>query len=324
MHVSASIGISLYPRDSGQAALLVQYADTALYLAKEEGRYTFRFFSPELNARIHDRLHMENALRHAVERDELLLHYQPQVSLTTGRITGMEELLRWQHPVKGLIPPGDFIPIAEDIGLIPAIGTWVLRTASIQARVWQATGIPNVRVCVNLSQRQLAQPDFADRVRSILEETLCDPCLLEFEITESSVMSQPDQTIAKLQALHDMGIHLSLDDFGTGYSSLAYLKRFPLDRLKIDASFVDGAPNDANDMAIIQTMIVLTRQLKLTVVAEGVETEAQQNFLRDNDCDEYQGFLFGKPLPANDLEKLYGFPASEHYPVVITNTNNTE
>lgn len=310
LHISASVGISLYPRDGVRAAPLVQYADTALYLAKEEGRDTFRFFSPELDARIHDRLHLENDLRRAIEKDELLLHYQPLMDLATGKVTGLEVLVRWQHPTKGLIPPGDFIPIAEDIGLISAIGEWALHTAAVQARIWQVAGFSGIRLCVNLSPRQLAHSDFADKVHAIIRETGYEAHLLEFEITESSAMSNPEETIAKLQALHEMGIRLSLDDFGTGYSSLAYLKRFPLDRLKIDASFIAGIPDDSNDMAIVQTIIVLARQLGLTVVAEGVETTAQKTFLRENGCNEMQGYLLSRPLPIHELEKQFGFPVT--------------
>ncbi len=310
LRISASIGISMYPRDADQAVTLVQYADTALYLAKEEGRSTFRFFSPELDARIHDRLHKENDLRRAIEQNELLLHYQPLINLSSGKVTAIEALARWQHSSEGLIMPADFIPLAEDIGLIPAIGEWVLRTASTQAQIWQAAGISNIRVCVNLSQRQLTQPDFTDKVRAIIDETGCDPRLLEFEITESSIMSQPEQAISKLEVLHDMGIQLALDDFGTGYSSLAYLKRLPLDRLKIDRSFVSGIPVDSNDMAIIQTIIVLARQLGLAVVAEGVETEVQKTFLNENGCDEIQGFLLCKPMPFAELKKQFGLAAS--------------
>lgn len=304
LHVTTSIGISLFPRDATDAETLVKYADTALYLAKEEGRNTFRFFSPELDARVHDRLHIENDLRWAVERNELLIHYQPKINLVTGAITGVEALVRWQHPEKGMIPPDEFISIAEEIGLIIPIGEWVLRTSCEQARVWQAAGVENFRICVNLSQRQLEHPEFTVNMANILVETGCDPSLIELEITESSIMHHPEQAIAKLQVLHDMGILLALDDFGTGYSSLGYLKRLPLDRLKIDRTFVSGIPDDANDMAIVQTTIVLARQLGLSVVAEGVETEEQKQFLKELACDEMQGYLFSKPVPVDELEKL--------------------
>jgi len=310
LHITASIGISLYPRDADKAETLVKYADTALYLAKEQGRDTFRFFSPELDAKVRARLHLENDLRCAIDRDELLLHYQPQMNLSTGQLTGAEALLRWQHPAHGLVSPAEFIAIAEETGLIIPIGAWVLRRACTQARAWQLAGIAGFRISVNLSSRQLEQADIAESIYQILQDTGCDPRLLELEITESTVMNQPVEAIVKLQALHEMGIQLAMDDFGTGYSSLAYLKRFPLDRLKIDKSFVDGIPEDNDDMVIVQTIIVLARQLRLKVTAEGVETEAQQLFLKANGCDEMQGYLLSKPLLAEELEKLSGFPLS--------------
>jgi EAL domain-containing protein (putative c-di-GMP-specific phosphodiesterase class I) len=288
----------------------VKYADTALYLAKEQGRDTFRFFSPELDEKVHARLHLENDLRCAIEQNELLLHYQPQMNLSTGQLTGVEALIRWQHPIRGLVSPADFITIAEETGLIIPIGEWVLRTACTQVRTWQLAGISGFRISVNLSGRQLEQADIAESIYQILQETGCDPHLLELEITESTVMNQPEQAIVKLHALHKMGIQLAMDDFGTGYSSLAYLKRFPLDRLKIDKSFVDGIPEDNDDMVIVQTIIVLARQLRLKVTAEGVETEAQQLFLKANGCDEMQGYLLSKPLLAGELEKLSIFPVS--------------
>lgn len=303
--ITASIGVSLYPRDADTAETLVRYADNALYLAKEEGRNTFRFFSPELDLKTHERLHMESDLRVAGERGEFFLHYQPQIELASGVISGVEALIRWQHPTKGLIAPDKFIPIAEDIGLIIPIGEWVLRTACQQARAWHLAGIPGVRVGINLSQRQLEQHEFAERVGQILEETGCDPNILELEITESCIMAHPEQSIAKLQTLHDMGINIALDDFGTGYSSLDHLKRLPLDSLKIDQSFVSGIPSDNHDMAIIQATIVLARQLGLSVIAEGVETDEQKVFLTKHGCDEMQGYLLSKPVPAEELDKLF-------------------
>ncbi len=304
LHVTTSLGVSLYPRDSDAAETLVRYADNALYLAKEEGRNTFRFFSPELDLKIHNRLHLENDLRGAQERNELFLHYQPQIRLATGAITGVEALARWQHPVRGLVNPAEFIPIAEEVGLIIPLGEWVLRTACQQASHWHRSGMAGMSISVNLSQRQLEQEDFAGRVAQILVETGCDPKLLELEITESSLMNNPDQAIAKLLDLHKMGIKLAMDDFGTGYSSLSYLKRLPLDRLKIDCSFVAGIPDDSHDMAIVEATIVLARQLGLGVVAEGVETEAQREFLAARGCDDIQGYLISKPVPAASLEKL--------------------
>jgi len=302
LHVSASIGISLYPRDAENAEALIKYADTALYLAKEQGRSTFRFFSPELDTTVRARLHLENDLRSAIDKNQLFLQYQPLMDLNTGNCSGAEALLRWQHPELGLISPDDFIPIAEETGLIIPIGEWVLTTACLQARLWQEAGMTDFRISVNLSRRQLEQAGLPATLRQILHETGCPPQLLELEITESSTMSNPEQAIIRLNALHEMGIGLALDDFGTGYSSLAYLKRFPLDRMKIDRSFVEGIADDSDDMAIVQTTIVLARQLRLKVVAEGVETTAQHAFLKALGCDEIQGYLFAKPMAAEAVK----------------------
>jgi diguanylate cyclase (GGDEF)-like protein len=307
LHVRASIGISVHPRDADNAETLVKYADTALYLAKEQGRNTFRFFSPELDASVRARLHLENDLRSAIDKNQLSLLYQPLMDLDSGQCTGAEALLRWQHPELGPVSPDDFIPVAEETGLIIPIGEWVLRCACLQARTWQDAGRENFRVSVNLSRRQLEQADLAASLEQILRETGCPPQLLELEITESSTMNDPEQAIVRLQALNEMGIGLALDDYGTGYSSLAYLKRFPLNRLKIDRSFVEGIPEDSDDIAIVQTTIVLARQLRLKVVAEGVETQAQRAFLEAFGCDEIQGYLFAKPMAPDEVEKHCGF-----------------
>jgi diguanylate cyclase (GGDEF)-like protein/PAS domain S-box-containing protein len=305
LHINASIGISLYPRDSKEVETLVKYADSALYLAKEQGRNTFRFFSPELDARVRDRLHMENDLRCAIERKELFVHYQPQIEQSSGRYIGAEALLRWQHPIHGLVSPANFIPIAEDTGLIISIGEWVIRKACTQAREWEKQGHTDFIVSINLSKRQLEENNFIDRFSEILKETRCKSRLIEFEITESSAMSEPEEAIAKLRTLHEMGVQLAIDDFGTGYSSLTYLKRFPFDRLKIDQSFVAGIPDDDDDdIAITKITIMLAHQLRMRVIAEGVETEAQREFLKENGCDEMQGYLFGKPMLPDDLNKI--------------------
>ena len=305
LHVNASVGISLYPRDAKQPEFLIKYADSALYLAKEQGRNTYRFFSPELDAKVRERLHLENDLRLAIERNELHLRFQPQIDQASGQFTGAEALIRWHHPLRGWIPPAEFIPIAEETGLIIPIGEWVLRTASAQAHEWNTKKHFDLRVSVNLSRRQIERMDFTERVRQILEETGCEPQLLELELTESSAMNRPEEAIVTLKILHEMGIQLALDDFGTGYSSLAYLKRFPFDRLKIDQSFVSGIPEDHDDLAIVQTTIMLARQMRLKVIAEGVETEAQRDFLYENGCSEMQGNLFGIPLPPEDILSLY-------------------
>ncbi len=311
LHVRASIGISLYPRDDTRMEYLVKYADTALYLAKEQGRNTFRFFSPELDATVHKRLYLENDLRSAIEKNQLQLHYQPLLDSAFGRYSGAEALLRWKHPDLGVIPPEEFIPIAEETGLIVPIGEWVLRTACLQARIWHEMGQGDFRVSVNLSRHQLEQPKLLENLAQILQETQCPPGLLELEITESGTMYDPEYAISKLQALSDMGVSLALDDYGTGYSSLTYLKRFPLDRLKIDRSFIHGIPEDNDDMAIVKSTVVLARHLRLKVVAEGVETEPQRNYLQDLGCEELQGYLIATPMPGDDVARYCGFDSTK-------------
>ncbi len=295
LHVSASVGVSLFPRDGGDPETLLKYADTALYEAKARGRNQYQFFDHRRDAKARERLRIESCLRRAIERGQLLLHYQPQIDLRTGTLCGIEALIRWHHPEHGMVAPVQFIPIAEETGLIGPIGEWVLRTACREVEGEAAGGLANVRVAVNVSMRQLRQPDLAATVQAILVETGLDPGRLDLEITESSIMADPDRTIAVLRALHEMGVVLTVDDFGTGYSSLAYLKRFPLHRLKIDRSFVHDIPRDGDDVAIVQAILALARQLKLKVVAEGVESPEQRDFLDDHGCDEAQGYLFGRP-----------------------------
>jgi len=307
IHISSSAGISIYPRDADNAETLVKYADTSLYLAKEQGRNTYRFFSPELDIQVHQRLRLENDLRSARDKKQLYLLYQPLIDVSSGRYIGVEALLRWQHPEHGLISPADFIPVAEETGQIIPIGEWVLRTACSQLCVWLKSGASDFRVSVNLSRRQLEHAQLTETLQRILNETGCPAHCLELEITESATMSNPEAAIVKLNALHGMDIRLALDDYGTGYSSLAYLKRFPLDRLKIDRSFVNGIPADKDDVTIVQTTIVMARQLGLKVVAEGVETASQRDFLHAYGCDEIQGYLYGKPMPAEEIAQHCGF-----------------
>ncbi|PXW98836.1 PAS domain S-box-containing protein/diguanylate cyclase (GGDEF)-like protein [Sphaerotilus hippei] len=307
IHVTASLGLSVYPRDATDAGSLLKYADTALYKAKAAGRNTYRFFSPGMDAQAHAQLRLENDLRRALDRQELLLHYQPQIN-AQGRLTGFEALVRWMHPQRGLVPPGDFIGLAEDTGLILPIGEWVLRQACLQARIWAlhcaARGRPPLRMAVNLSARQLQRPGLEAVVRQALLDSGLDAGLLELEITESSVMDDPLYTLDVLKGLRQLGVQLSVDDFGTGYSSLAYLKRFPLQRLKIDRSFVDGIPHDEDDVAIVEAIIALARKLKLQVVAEGVETEQQSAVLQRLGCDELQGYAFGRPQASGLIDRL--------------------
>ncbi|MDB5758165.1 MAG: hypothetical protein JWM30_1454 [Burkholderia sp.] len=303
-YASSSIGIALYPKHGTTTAELLKNADAAMGQAKQLGRNNFQFYTATMNERARLRLVMETALREALERDEFVLHYQPQVDLQTGAVVGVETLIRWQHPELGLILPDRFIALAEDTGLIVPIGTWVLRTACAQASAWQRTGIGNLRVAVNLSASQFAQPDFACMIASVLNETGLAATMLDLELTESLVMTDVECTISVLNELRALGVRLSIDDFGTGYSSLSYLKRFPIDVLKIDRSFVKDISQNTNDAAISKAIISMAHTLGIRVIAEGVETEAQCEFLSQNMCDEIQGYLFSAPLPASELDVL--------------------
>lgn len=306
LRVTGSVGLAMCPRDAMDVESLIKYADTALYLAKEQGRNTFRFFSPDLDAKVRARMHLENDLRLAVDRDEFVLHYQPQIELATGRVIGVEALIRWLHPQRGLVAPAAFIPAAEETGLILPIGEWALRAACLQARAWYESGRPPLRVAVNISGKQLNGADIATVVRRTLAETLCNPRMLGLEITESAVMADPRDAVRVIHSLHELGVEVSIDDFGTGYSSMAYLKRFELDRLKIDPTFVRGTPEDKDNVAIVQAILALARQFRLRVTAEGVETAAQRAFLRAQHCDAIQGFLISAPLPGQDLDEMLG------------------
>ncbi len=304
LFMSPSIGITLYPFDDNNLESLLRNADAAMYHAKEMGRNTFRFYTAELNRRTAKRLALETALRHALERHELLLHYQPQVNLKTGRITGLEALLRWQHPEMGLIPPLDFIPLAEETGLIIPIGEWVLRTACAQARAWHDAGFRNLQIAVNLSGRQLQHLGLAKVVKNALKEAGLDPRQLDLELTESLLMHNTGETLAAMDELHTLGVTFSMDDFGTGYSSLSYLKRFPIDIIKIDQSFVRDIPRDPDDAAIAQAIIAIAHSLGMKVIAEGVETAKQLAFMRSHKCDGVQGYHFSKPVTAEAITKL--------------------
>ncbi|MYN41386.1 EAL domain-containing protein [Duganella sp. FT109W] len=302
---ACSIGISLYPRDGDNGKTLLKNADAALYQAKAMGRGNYQFYSEEMNARTLDRLTLESGLRHAVERGELELKYQPQIDLADGAMLGAEALLRWRPAGQQLVMPDAFITIAEETGLIVPIGEWVLRTACAQQVAWRQSGLPDLRIAVNLSARQFRQPGLDAMVARVLAETGCPADRLELEITESVLMERPDSAAQTLQRLSDMGVQLAIDDFGTGYSSLSYLKRFPINALKIDRSFVrdiaakSAASND--DGAIAAAVIALAHSMGLTVVAEGVETEQQRDFLRQLHCDQAQGFYFSEPMSAAAL-----------------------
>jgi diguanylate cyclase (GGDEF)-like protein/PAS domain S-box-containing protein len=303
VHITASIGISTYPADSEDMQGLMKNADIAMYRAKEQGKNNYQFYSAQMNVHTLERLAMESDLRRALERDEFVLHYQPKIDLANSAIGGMEALLRWRHPVRGLVQPAHFIPLAEETGLIVPIGQWVLRTACAQTKAWQARGL-QLRVAVNLSARQFSQESLLADVAGVLAETGLAAPMLELEITESMVMRNPAHAVALLDSLKAMGVHLSIDDFGTGYSSLSYLKRFPIDNLKIDRSFIQDLPGDGEDAAITRAIIAMAHSLRLTVIAEGVETEKQRKFLHQHGCNEMQGFLFSKPLGAEEFLAL--------------------
>jgi diguanylate cyclase (GGDEF)-like protein/PAS domain S-box-containing protein len=300
LFVTASIGITLYPDDSTDQETLIKNADAAMYRAKEVGRNSCRFYAPEMNARALELLSMENSLRRALERNEFVLYYQPKASVADGSIVGVEALLRWQHPDRGLISPEEFMSVLEETGLIVPVGEWVLRTVCDQIRAWQRAGIELVPVAVNCSPRQFATRDFGDTIKRTLDERQVDPRLIEVEITENSLMSNLEETQLILNYVGELGVGLSIDDFGTGYSSLAYLKRFPFDALKVDRSFVKDLTTDADDATITRALISMAHNLGLKVVAEGVETAAQLAFLVEHGCDEFQGFYFSRPLIAEE------------------------
>jgi diguanylate cyclase (GGDEF)-like protein len=300
LFVTASMGISLYPEDGEDADTLVRNADAAMYRAKEQGRDSHRLYAPPMNEMATERLAMESALRRALANEELVLHYQPLVEIGTGRLHGVEALLRWRHPEKGLLWPSDFLALAESTGLILAIGPWVLRTACAQARAWHAQDLRDLRVAVNLSARQFQQAELAEHVRRALRETGLPASCLELEITETNAMQNTEATVRTLAELKALGVRISIDDFGIGYSSLGTLKRLPLDTIKIDRSFIRDITTDPDDAAIVSAVIGMAHTLKLTVVAEGVDTEEQLTFLRGHGCDLMQGHLFGPAAPAEE------------------------
>ena len=304
LHISVSIGISVYPDDGQDAQTLIKCADTAMYYAKENGRNNFKFFELDMNTRAVQRQSIESGLRQALDRQEFVLHYQPKIDLLSGTIVGAEALIRWQHPQLGLLSPGEFVPIAEDSGLIRPIGRWVLREACRQARTWLQAGLPPITMAVNTSTLELGAEDFLENLRAILEETQIEPHYLELELTESVLMRDAELTGSLLQSIADLGVKLAIDNFGTGYSSLSYLSRFPIDTLKIDKSFVNrmnGNPDDAN---IVSAVISMGMSLRQRVIAEGVETPEQHASLLALHCDQGQGYYFGRPVPAEAFATL--------------------
>lgn len=304
LHVTASIGIVTYPEDGVEAQTLMRNADSAMYYAKDSGRDNYQFFKPEMNLRAIERQTLESGLRQALEGQEFVLYYQPKMNLETGVLIGVEALIRWRHPQRGLVPPAQFIPVAEDCGLIVPIGRWVLSEACRQARAWQEAGMPPIRIATNVSTVELRAKDFISGVRAALTATGLDPACLELELTETFLMHEAKSTAVVLQALKDMGVQLALDDFGTGYSSLGYLRRFPVNTLKIDQSFVRGLTTDADDARIVSAVISMGRSLHMRVVAEGVETREQLAFLREQSCPEGQGYYFSRPAIAEEFTQL--------------------
>jgi diguanylate cyclase (GGDEF)-like protein/PAS domain S-box-containing protein len=302
--LTGSIGIAMFPKDGEDGESLLRNAGAAMYQAKAVGGARYHFYTAEMNARSLERLDMENGLRRALDRKEMVIYYQPQLSLRTGEIIGAEALLRWQHPQRGLVMPGEFIGLAEDSGLIVPLGEWVLQTACEQNKAWQDAGLPPLTVAVNMSARQFTVQDVVKMAAAIIERTGLEAHYLELELTESTVMADTEAFIQATEQLHGLAITLSIDDFGTGFSSLNYLKRFAIDRLKIDQSFVRDLTHDANSAAIARAIISLAHSLKLSVIAEGVESEAQLNFLRRRDCDEMQGFYFSRPVTAVEFEQM--------------------
>jgi diguanylate cyclase (GGDEF)-like protein/PAS domain S-box-containing protein len=310
--LTCSIGIATYPDNGNDPEKLIEYADVAMYSAKDKGRNNYQFYDAAMNERALARLQMEAALRNAVERGEFGLHYQPQVDLKSGGIVGMEALIRWKHPSLGIVAPNEFIGIAEETGLIVPIGAWVLREACAQNKAWQEAGLGNLRVAVNLSPRQFAQPDLVESVNQILKETGLSPHYLEIELTENLVMTGVERSLDVLKDLKAHGIQISIDDFGTGYSSLSYLKRFPIDVLKIDKSFVHDITSDPDDETVVASIISLAHSLKLHVIAEGVESHDQLSFLERHGCDEVQGYYFSRPVPSTEFAQMLTDKKSLH------------
>jgi len=305
LDVTVSIGISAFPYDGQDAEALIKNADTAMYHAKENGRNSYQFFEKDMNVRAVELQALEGSLRHALERQEFLLHYQPKVNLQTGAITGAEALIRWLHPGRGVVPPAQFVPIAEDTGLILPIGQWILREACRQARAWLDAGLGPIPVAVNISTVEFRSKHFLEGIRAILRETGLEPSFLELELTESVLMQHPESTASVLRALKTIGVRLAVDDFGTGYSSLSYLRRFPIDVLKLDQSFLhDIARPETKDAAIVNAVITMGKSLKHRVIAEGVETEEQLTYLRAHRCDEGQGFYFSPPVAPEQFAAL--------------------
>jgi diguanylate cyclase (GGDEF)-like protein/PAS domain S-box-containing protein len=308
IHITASIGIVTYPDDATDAEALLKNSDFAMYQAKDCGRNNYQFFKSDLNVTALERQATERGLRRAIERDELVLHYQPQMNMATGAITGVEALVRWRHPQRGLLQPGEFISVAEEFGLIVPIGRWVLREGCRQGKTWQDSGLPPIRIAINVSAVELRAKNFAEGVRTVLMETGLEPRYLELELTETFLMQDPTSTAVVLEELKDMGVQLALDDFGTGYSSLSYMRRFPIDTLKIDQSFVRNLTTNSDDASVVNAVINMGSSLHMLVVAEGIETSEQATMLREQNCPEGQGYFFSRPVVAEGISRLLHQP----------------
>jgi diguanylate cyclase (GGDEF)-like protein len=304
IHTSPSIGIAMYPDDGVTMQALLAHADAAMYSAKQHGRGNFRRYTPGMDEGTEERVQLESDLHNALTQNQFQLYYQPKVDTRTGEVRSAEALIRWLHPTRGIVSPAEFIPLAEECGLIGAIGAWVIREACRQTRAWQVDGVPTLRVSVNLSASQFRDSGLVDSIRSALDDAGLQARYLEVELTESAVMSDPEKSIAILEQLSAMGVLVSVDDFGTGYSSMSYLRRFPIDKLKIDRVFIDEIVSRPEDASIVRAIVSLAHSLRLKVVAEGVETPAQLDFLKTAGCDEYQGYHFSRPLPAAEFEYL--------------------
>jgi EAL domain-containing protein (putative c-di-GMP-specific phosphodiesterase class I) len=301
LNISCSIGVSIFPEHGTDCETLIKNADAAMYGAKDCGRSNFQFFAEDMNTQAAERLTLQNSLRLALDKKELFLVYQPQMDIATGKATGLEALLRWQHPELGLVPPDKFIRIAENSGLIVPIGEWVLRTACSQARKWQDEGLPAVKVAVNVSAVQFRQERFCELIRRVLHETGLAAKYLELELTESVLLAHADMMLSVVHGLRAMGVTLAIDDFGTGYSNFTSLREFGVSKLKIDRSFIRDVAVSSDDAAITAAIISMAKSLRLKVIAEGVENEAQMSFLRTHQCDEIQGYYFSKPLAVDDV-----------------------
>lgn len=315
VHTSPSIGVAFYPEDGATAEALIARADAAMYCAKQRGRSNFQYYAPGMDHITRERVQLESDLHEALSKQQFELYYQPKVDALTGKVNSAEALIRWRHPERGLVQPDHFIPLSEECGLIVAIGEWVVHEACRQAKAWQLQGLPPLRVAVNVAASQFRQGDLLAVIRHALDTAGLEPRYLELELTESAVMTNPEESAGILEQLSRMGVLVSVDDFGTGYSSMSYLRRFPIDKLKIDRGFVRDLLTQGDDASIVQAIISLAHSLRLKVVAEGVETGDQLNFLKSMGCDQYQGYHFSPPVSAAEFAELIAKQSSEQVPM---------